>query len=65
MLFDQNSSTEANKGRVGEVVGHELAHQWFGNLVTPLWWNDLWLKEGFSTFIGYQVLQEVSYIVTG
>ncbi|XP_021919195.1 aminopeptidase N-like isoform X1 [Zootermopsis nevadensis] len=59
LLFDANISTEVNKERVAEVVSHELAHQWFGNLVTPWWWNDLWLKEGFATFIGYQGLHHV------
>ncbi|PNF34108.1 Aminopeptidase N [Cryptotermes secundus] len=59
LLYDANISTEVNKERVAEVVSHELAHQWFGNLVTPWWWNDLWLKEGFATFIGYQGLHHV------
>lgn len=35
------------------LTGHEIAHQWFGNLVTPTWWNFLWLSEGFSTYMEY------------
>lgn len=42
-----------------EVIAHELAHQWFGNLVTPQWWNHLWLKEGFATLFQNYILDVI------
>ncbi|CAK8568446.1 unnamed protein product [Lathyrus sativus] len=53
LLYDDQHSAAANKQRVAIVVAHELAHQWFGNLVTMEWWTHLWLNEGFATWVSY------------
>lgn len=56
LVFD-HPPTAAELVRRSTLVYHELSHQWFGNLVTMRWFDDLWLKEGFATFVGYQALQ--------
>lgn len=56
VLFDEKTSDSKYKTRVAYVVAHELAHQWFGNLVTMDWWSELWLNEGFATWVGWYVV---------
>ena len=59
LLFDPENSAANTRQRIAEIVAHETAHMWFGDLVTMEWWDDLWLNESFASWIGNKAVDSL------
>ncbi|XP_076438167.1 uncharacterized protein LOC143277263 isoform X2 [Babylonia areolata] len=67
ILYQEGVTAASDKDWTAEVVAHELAHMWFGNIVSPQWWNWLWLNEAFASFWDFHLVDELepSWRMTG
>ncbi len=59
LLYYHGKTSKAIRERIAEVICHELAHQWFGNLVTMKWFDDIWLNESFATYMAFKALHHI------
>jgi len=59
LMLDPKTSSQSSKELIAEVISHETTHQWFGNLVTMKWWDDLWLNESFANMMAYAAVNSM------
>lgn len=59
LLLDEKNASIEQKQKFYEVMAHELAHQWFGNMVTMPWWDDIWLNEAFATWLSFKIVDQI------
>lgn len=62
-MYDEQHSNSNYKQNIANILAHEIAHMWFGNLVSFDWWDTVWLKEGFARYYQYFLAEMVSKIV--
>lgn len=60
LLYEQGETNALDKMYIGTITAHELAHKWFGNLITARWWDNVWINEGFASYFEYFAMDGVS-----
>ena len=62
LYYDREKNSEEDRFQVLQTAAHELAHQFFGNLVTTVWWDDIWFYEGFSGVFEFDLVKQVFWL---
>lgn len=61
-MYEEGETNAVDKLSIGTITAHELAHKWFGNLITCRWWDNVWINEGFASYFEYFAMDGVSMI---
>lgn len=61
LLYEEGETNALDKMYIGTITAHELAHKWFGNLITCRWWDNVWINEGFASYFEYFAMDAVSF----
>lgn len=60
LLYEEGITNYQDKMSIATITAHELAHKWFGNLITARWWDNVWINEGFASYFEYFAMDGVS-----